>query len=53
LCCYNAARNSPYKVVRHPQYTPLAKVPDSALKEAGLRIANQEYSKRSHQQLVK
>lgn len=53
LCCYNAARNSPYKVVRHPQYTPLAKVPDSALKAAGLRIAKQEYSKRSHQQVAK
>lgn len=53
LCCYNARRNSPYKVVRHPQYTPLAKVPDSALKEAGLRIARQEYSQRSHAQVVK
>lgn len=53
LCCYNAARNSPYKVVRHPQYTPLAKVGDSAIKDAGLRIANQEYSQRSHAQVVK
>ncbi|MGA3324125.1 MAG: phytanoyl-CoA dioxygenase family protein [Terriglobia bacterium] len=53
LCCYNAARNSPYKVVRHPQYTPLAKVPDSALKDAGLRIGKQEYSKHTHAQVVK
>ncbi len=53
LCCYNARRNSPYKVVRHPQYTPLAKVGDSAIKEAGLRIAKQEYSQRSHAHVVK
>lgn len=53
LCCYNAARNSPYKVVRHPQYTPLTKVPDSALKEAGLRITKQDYQKKSHYQVVK
>ena len=51
LCCYNAARNSPYKVVRHPQYTPLAKVPDSAIKDTGLKIARQQYSKTSHYQL--
>jgi ectoine hydroxylase-related dioxygenase (phytanoyl-CoA dioxygenase family) len=52
LCCYNARRNSPYKVVRHPMYTPLAKVPDAAIKETGLRVANQEYSQRSHYNVV-
>ena len=52
LCCYNARRNSPYKVVRHPVYTPLARVPDSAIKDAGLKIANQEYSQRSHYNVV-
>ena len=52
LCCYNARRNSPYKVVRHPVYTPLAKVSDTAIKEAGLKIANQEYSQRSHYNVV-
>jgi ectoine hydroxylase-related dioxygenase (phytanoyl-CoA dioxygenase family) len=52
LCCYNARYNSPFKVVRHPAYTPLAKVPDTAIKEAGLRIANQEYGRRSHYQLT-
>lgn len=52
LCCYNARRNSPYKFVRHPMYTPLEKVPDSAIKEAGIRVSNQEYSQRSHYQLV-
>lgn len=37
ICCYNAARNNPYKESHHPRYTPLVKVPDSAIKEAGLR----------------
>lgn len=35
ICCYNAARNDPYKESHHPRYTPLVKVPDSAIKEAG------------------
>ncbi len=37
ICCYNAARNDPYKESHHPRYTPLAKVPDSAIREAGLK----------------
>jgi ectoine hydroxylase len=37
ICCYNAARNDPYKESQHPRYTPLHKVPDSAIREAGLR----------------
>ena len=37
ICCYNAARNDPYKESHHPRYTPLSKVPDSAIQEAGLR----------------
>ena len=37
ICCYNAARNDPYKESHHPRYTPLQKVPDAAIKEAGLR----------------
>jgi ectoine hydroxylase len=41
ICCYNAARNNPYKESHHPRYTPLQKVPDSAIREAGLkRFAN-------------
>jgi ectoine hydroxylase len=32
ICCYNAARNSPYKVTRHPEYTKLEKVGDDAIK---------------------
>ncbi|MFL6466065.1 MAG: phytanoyl-CoA dioxygenase family protein [Bryobacteraceae bacterium] len=37
ICCYNAAKNDPYKESHHPRYTPLHKVPDSAIKEAGLK----------------
>jgi ectoine hydroxylase len=37
ICCYNAARNDPYKEAHHPRYTPLSKVPDSAIREAGSR----------------
>ena len=33
ICCYNAARNNPYKESRHPRYTPLEKVSDSAIKD--------------------
>jgi len=33
ICCYNAARNDPYKESRHPRYTPLAKVSDRAVKD--------------------
>jgi ectoine hydroxylase-related dioxygenase (phytanoyl-CoA dioxygenase family) len=35
ICCYNAARNNPYKEHHHPQYTPLERVDDGAIKEAG------------------
>jgi ectoine hydroxylase len=37
ICCYNAARNNPYKESHHPRYTPLHKVSDSAILEAGLK----------------
>jgi ectoine hydroxylase len=37
ICCYNAARNDPYKESHHPRYTPLEQVPDSAIKAAGLK----------------
>jgi ectoine hydroxylase len=37
ICCYNAARNDPYMESHHPRYTPLHKVPDSAIAEAGIR----------------
>ena len=35
ICCYNAARNNPYKESGHPRYTPLHKVDDGAIKEVG------------------
>jgi phytanoyl-CoA dioxygenase PhyH len=37
ICCYNAASNDPYKESHHPRYTLLHKVPDSAIREAGIR----------------
>jgi hypothetical protein len=44
ICCYNAARNNPYKEHHHPRYTPLSKVPDSAILEAGLRRFSDSFS---------
>ena len=35
ICCYNAARNDPYKDSHHPRYTPLDVVPDAAIKQVG------------------
>jgi hypothetical protein len=35
ICCYNAARNDPFKTVRHPRYTPLAKWSDDRILEVG------------------
>ncbi len=37
ICCYNAARNDPYKESHHPRYTPLDVVPDTAIVAAGLK----------------
>src|SRR5687768_5650033 len=37
ICCYNAARNDPYKDAHHPRYTPLKVVPDSAIREVGVK----------------
>lgn len=37
ICVYNAARNDPYKDSVHPRYTPLHKVPDESVLEAGVR----------------
>lgn len=37
VCCYNAARNDPYKESHHPRYTPLKVVPDDMIKEVGIR----------------
>jgi ectoine hydroxylase len=40
ICCYNAARNDPYKDSHHPRYTPLSKVPDGAILAAGNRASS-------------
>jgi ectoine hydroxylase len=37
ICCYNAARNNPYKESHHPRYTPLSVVADSAIKQVGVK----------------
>lgn len=37
ICCYNAARNNPYKESHHPRYTPLSVVPDGRIREVGIK----------------
>ena len=37
ICCYNAKANNPYKESHHPYYTPLKEVPDSAIKQVGVK----------------
>src|SRR4029079_15862622 len=37
ICCYNAARNDPYTESHHPRYTTLKVVPDSAIREVGIK----------------
>lgn len=37
ICCYNAARNNPYREAHHPRYTPLAVVDDSAIVRVGAK----------------
>ena len=44
ICCYNAARNDPYKESHHPRYTPLAKVDDSMIKAMGVKRFTEEAS---------
>jgi ectoine hydroxylase len=39
LMCYNAARNDPYLEHHHPRYTPLVKVPDEAVRAAGVKFS--------------
>ncbi len=36
ICCYNTARNDPYKESRHPRYSRLERWDDSRVKEVGL-----------------
>lgn len=42
ICCYNAARNDPYKEAHHPRYTPLVKVDDSMILMAGRERADSQ-----------
>jgi len=37
ICCYNAARNNPYKESHHPRYTPLEIVEDHEVRATGAR----------------
>lgn len=37
ICCYNSARNNPYKESHHPCYTPLQVVPDGKIQEVGIK----------------
>lgn len=37
ICCYNSRHNDPYKEHHHPRYTPLEKLPDSAVKSIGAK----------------
>ena len=41
LFCFNAARNNPYLEHHHPQYTPLQKVDDDAVRKAGARLSSE------------
>ena len=42
ICCYNAARNDPFKESHHPRYTSLVKVDNSAIIEAGIKRLSQD-----------
>lgn len=39
ICCYNTKHNDPYREHHHPRYTPLEKLPDSAIREIGAKTA--------------
>jgi ectoine hydroxylase-related dioxygenase (phytanoyl-CoA dioxygenase family) len=43
ICCYNAARNDPYKDSHHPRYTPLRKVEDDAILNAGKAVGQRRF----------
>lgn len=49
ICCYNTARNDPYKDSHHPRYTPIEKVLDSAIVEIGAThsSASQDFLKQN------
>jgi hypothetical protein len=43
ICCYNAARNDPYKESHHPRYTPLRTVGDEAILAAGKTAVRRQF----------
>jgi ectoine hydroxylase-related dioxygenase (phytanoyl-CoA dioxygenase family) len=45
LFCYNAVHNSPYKAQAHASYTKLDKVPDAAVRAAGVRLSDPSQSR--------
>lgn len=40
ICCYNAARNDPYKDSHHPRYNRLDKVDDDAIIRTGVKFSD-------------
>ena len=38
ICCYNTKHNNPYKESHHPFYSPIEKLPDTAIKEMGSKL---------------
>ena len=49
-CVYNTAYNDPYNDIKHARYTPLERVPDAAIKQAGAKSsdpAKDYYSQKS------
>ncbi|WP_339742028.1 phytanoyl-CoA dioxygenase family protein [uncultured Rubinisphaera sp.] len=40
ICCYNTKTNDPLLPHHHPGYTPLSKLPDSTIRETGVKTAS-------------
>jgi hypothetical protein len=38
ICCYNTRYNDPFKQSNHPNYTPLKRVSDDTIKQAGPQL---------------
>ena len=41
ICCYNTRHNDPYKDSHHPRYTPLDRLPDTAVAGTGAKSSTQ------------
>ena len=44
LFCYNAARNNPFIEHHHPRFTPLVKVDDAQVAQAGVKLSDPDES---------